>query len=50
MKDFPEIACPVNALTKKRVKFLWSESCADAFDRFKRAFISAPVAAFFNFK
>jgi len=49
IKGFSEIASPLNALTKKRIKFSWSESCANAFDRLKRALISAPVLAFPNF-
>ena len=49
IKGFLEIASPLNALTKKGVKFCWSESCADAFDRLKRALISAPILAFPNF-
>ena len=49
IKCFSEIASPLNALTKKGVKFCWSESCAVAFDRLKRALISAPVLAFPNF-
>ena len=46
IKGFSEIASPLNALTKKGVKFFWS---AVAFDRLKRALISAPVLAFPNF-
>ena len=49
IKGFSEIATPLNALTKKSVKFNWCESCADAFDRLKRALISAPVLAFPDF-
>ena len=49
IKGFSEIASPLNGLTKKDVKFFWSESCAVAFDRLKRALISAPVLAFPNF-
>ena len=49
IKGFSEIASPLNALTKKDIKFCWSESCANAFDRLKRALISAPVLAFPNF-
>ena len=30
IKGFSEIASPLNALTKKSVKFPWSESCANA--------------------
>ena len=43
IKGFSEIASPLNALTKNGVKFCWSESCANAFDRLNRALISAPV-------
>ena len=50
IKGFSEIASPLNALTKKSVKFFWSESCANAFDRLKRALISAPVLAFPDFE
>ena len=39
----------LNALTKKGVKFCWSESYTDAFNPLKHAFISAPVLAFPNF-
>ena len=49
IKGFSEITSPLNALTKKGVKFCWSESCAVAFDRLKRTLISAPVLAFPNF-
>ena len=49
IKGFSEIASPLNALTKKGVKFYWSESCAVAFDRLKPALLSAPVLAFPNF-
>ena len=49
IKGLSEIASPLNALTKKGVKFCWSESCADAFDRLKHALISAPNLAFPNF-
>ena len=49
IKGFSEIASPLNALTKKGVKFFWSESCAVAFDRLKHALISAPVLVFPNF-
>ena len=48
-KGFSEIESPLHALTKKGAKFFWSESCAVAFDRLKRALISAPALAFPNF-
>ena len=50
IKGFSEISSPLNALTKKGVKFSWFESCAVAFDRLKRAMIPAPVLAFPNFE
>ena len=50
IKGFSEIASPLNALTKKGVKFFWSESCANAFDRLKRALISPPVLVFPDFE
>ena len=50
IKGFSEIASPLNALTKKGVKFFWSESCANAFDLLKHALISAPVLAFPDFE
>ena len=50
IKGFSEIASPLNALTKKGVKFFWSESCANAFDRLKRALISASFLAFPDFE
>ena len=49
IKGFSEISSPLNAPTKKGVRFCWSESCADAFNRLKHALISAPVLAFPNF-
>ena len=49
IKGFSETASLLNALAKKGVKFCWSESCADAFDRSKRALILAPVLAFPSF-
>ncbi|XP_015762141.1 PREDICTED: uncharacterized protein LOC107341253 [Acropora digitifera] len=49
IKGFSEIASPLNAITKKGVKFFWSESCANTFDRLKRALISAPVLTFPDF-
>ena len=49
IRGFSEISSPPNALTKKGVKFFWSESCVNAFNRLRRALISAPVLAFPDF-
>ena len=50
VKGFSEIASPLNALTRKGVKFCWTESCANAFDKLKRALVSSPILAYPNFK
>ena len=49
VKGFSHIAAPLNALTRKGVSFKWSEQCAVAFDKLKRALVSAPVLAYPNF-
>lgn len=43
IRGFAHIARPLNALTKKGVKFCWTQSCDDAFDKLKRALVSAPI-------
>ena len=50
VNGFVHIASPRNALTKKGVKFEWTEACSDAFDKLKRALASAPILAYPNFK
>ncbi|KAL9979865.1 hypothetical protein ACROYT_G017589 [Oculina patagonica] len=50
VRGFAHIASPLNALTKKGVKFGWTQSCADAFDKLKRALVSAPILAYPDFK
>ena len=50
VKGFSNIASPLNALTRKGVKFVWTEACSDAFDTLKRALVSAPILAYPNFK
>ena len=49
VEGFSHIAAPLNALTRKGVSFKWSEQCAVAFDKLKRALVSAPVLAYPNF-
>jgi len=48
-KDFAKVANPLNQLTKKCVKFDWTQSCQDAFDKLKRALISAPILTYPDF-
>ncbi|PFX13456.1 Retrovirus-related Pol polyprotein from transposon 17.6 [Stylophora pistillata] len=50
VKGFSHIANPLNALTKKGFSFNWTEECAVAFDKLKRALVSAPILAYPNFK
>ena len=50
IKGFSNIAAPLNALTRKGVKFCWTQSCADAFDKLKRALVSAPILAYPDFR
>lgn len=49
VKGFAYIANSLNALPKKGSKFEWTEACADAFDKLKRALISAPILAYPDF-
>ena len=50
IKGFAHIARPLNVLTKKGVKFSWTQSCDDAFDKLKRALVSAPILVYPDFK
>lgn len=49
IKGFADIAKPLNALTKKGVKFIWSEECQNSFETLKTALTNPPVLAFPNF-
>ena len=46
VRGFSNIA---NPLTKKNVPFVWTVACAEAFDKLKRALVSAPILAYPNF-
>ena len=50
VRGFSHIANPLNALTKKNVPFVWTVACAEAFDKLKRALVSAPILAYPNFR
>ena len=45
---FSHKAAPLVALTKKDTKFLFNNSCQEAFDSLKRAFVTAPILRHFN--
>ena len=44
---FAHIASPLNAATKKGIE--WTQSCAEAFDKLRRALASAPILAYPDF-
>lgn len=43
---FSEIAKPLNELTRKRVRFEWSEKCQKSFDKLKYALTHPPILFF----
>ncbi|XP_073119964.1 uncharacterized protein [Henckelia pumila] len=45
IQDFSKIALPLTSLTRKGVKFVWSEQCEKSFTELKERLISAPVLA-----
>jgi hypothetical protein len=45
IKDFAQLAAPLDALTKRSVVFQWSEEAVAAFEALKQALCSAPVLA-----
>jgi len=45
IKDFAQVAMPMNMLTRKDVKWQWEEEQQKAFDELKRIFTTKPVLA-----
>ena len=43
IRDYSNIACPLNNLTKKNQEWKWTHSCQKAFDRLKEEFSKQPV-------
>ncbi|XP_042467360.1 uncharacterized mitochondrial protein AtMg00860-like [Zingiber officinale] len=43
VEGFSSIALPLTQLTRKGVKFCWTESCETSFQELKRRLISAPI-------
>ena len=43
VKDFSKLVVPMTRLTRKGVKFVWSEKCAEVFEELKNRLISAPI-------
>ena len=48
IKNFSNIAGPLNTLTKKDVKFSWAEECDVAFKKLKQRVCEAPILIYFN--
>ena len=49
IKNFSELAAPLNNLTKKGVEFNWAPECAAAFSRLKELLCNKPITAFPDF-
>ena len=49
VKDFANIASPLNHLTRKNVRFSWSSDCEIAFAELKSRLCSPPILAYPNF-
>ena len=48
IRDFSKIAGPFNTLTKKDVKFAWTNKCELAFQELKQRVCEAPILIHFN--
>jgi len=48
IQGYSSIAAPMTALTRKGIKFKWSEACEKAFQCLKKAFTSAPILKYFD--
>ena len=45
LKDFSALCRPLHVLTRKNVRFEWTQECQDAFDELKARLIAAPVVS-----
>lgn len=50
VRNFADIAHPLTQLLKKRVEFVWTKECDEAFEAIKRALCSTDVLAFPDFE
>ena len=44
--SFSEIGFPLNQLTRKNRKFVWTDECENSFHKLKEALTSAPILAY----
>ena len=49
IKGFASIVKPLNKLTKKKQKYIWTEDCQAAFETLKSKLTHAPIFSFPNF-
>lgn len=49
VENFAKITKPMTNLTKKRVEFVWSEECENAFQTLKQKLINAPILKYPDF-
>ncbi|KAL4037249.1 hypothetical protein IC575_000837 [Cucumis melo] len=45
IEDFSRLALPLTALTRKNVKFEWSDKCEQSFQQLKKRLVTAPILA-----
>ncbi|KAL0556085.1 hypothetical protein IC582_004592 [Cucumis melo] len=45
IEDFSRLALPLTALTRKNVKFEWSDKCEQSFQELKKKLVTAPILA-----
>ncbi|KAL0553669.1 hypothetical protein IC582_007570 [Cucumis melo] len=45
IEDFSQLALPLTALTRKNVKFEWSDKCEQSFQELKKRLVTAPILA-----
>ena len=50
IKDFADIASPLNALSKKKQEFIWTQRCQDSFNNLKQKLMSPEVLKYPNFE
>ena len=46
--NYSKISRPLNNLTRKNTRFIWTDRCQTAFDTLKTVFTTAPILAHFN--
>ena len=49
IKGFADIVKPLNKLTEKKQKFIWTKDCQEFFDSLKSKLTQAPILSFPNF-